>query len=72
VVRLKERDRIDRVHGGVLNLLERLAGGGKLHHCRWCRLQFYDRRQLASEVTASKPSEKRVEVSKTPDTEPAK
>ena len=49
VVRLKERDKIDRLHGGFLNLLERLAGGSRLHHCRWCRIQFYDRRKLASE-----------------------
>jgi len=50
--RLKEPDRIDRMHGGFLNLLERLAGGGKLIHCRFCRLQFYDRRPLASETSA--------------------
>jgi len=49
VVRLKGRDRIDPMQGGFLNLIERLAGG-KLHHCRFCRLQFYDRRKLASEV----------------------
>ena len=49
--RLKERDRIDRMHGGILNLFERLSGG-KLVHCRICRLQFYDRRILASEARA--------------------
>ncbi len=52
VVRLKERDRIDPLHTGFLHYLEKLAGG-KLHHCRWCRLQFYDRRRLASEVAAA-------------------
>ena len=49
VSKLKTPDRIDRFHGGFLNLLERILGNGKLYHCRWCRLQFYDRRQLASE-----------------------
>ena len=50
VVRLKERDRIDRMQSGFLNLLERVAGKGRLFHCRWCRLQFYDRRPLAAEA----------------------
>ncbi|PWU02927.1 MAG: hypothetical protein C5B51_20115 [Terriglobia bacterium] len=50
--RLKERDRIDRMSTGLLNLLERVAGG-KLIHCRFCRLQFYDRRILASEAAAA-------------------
>jgi hypothetical protein len=31
---------------GILNLLERIAGG-VLYHCCFCRLQFYDRRELA-------------------------
>jgi hypothetical protein len=33
--------------------VERLAGGGRLFHCRWCRLQFFDRRRLATDVNAS-------------------
>jgi len=48
VTRLKSRDRIDPPHTGFLNFLERLVGG-KLYHCRYCRVQFYDRRNLASE-----------------------
>jgi DNA-directed RNA polymerase subunit RPC12/RpoP len=48
VVKLKARDRIDPMYVGFLNLLERLAGG-RLFHCRYCRCQFYDRRNLASE-----------------------
>jgi hypothetical protein len=47
VVRLKQPDKIDRRHGGFLNLLERVVSKGRLFHCRWCRLQFYDRRELA-------------------------
>ena len=48
VTKLKERDKIDRMHGGIFNLLERM-GGGSLLHCRYCRVQFYDRRPRASE-----------------------
>jgi hypothetical protein len=43
VSRLAKRDKIDRMLGGPLNLAERLAGG-RLYHCRFCRVQFYDRR----------------------------
>jgi hypothetical protein len=49
-VRLKEPDKIDRKHGGFLNLMERLAGKGRMFHCRWCRLQFFDRRPLANDI----------------------
>jgi len=34
---------------GALNTLERLAGG-RLHHCCFCRIQFYDRRKLAPRI----------------------
>ncbi len=53
VVRLKQPDKIDRMHGGFLNLLERIAGKGRLFHCRWCRLQFFDRRPLATKIQAA-------------------
>ena len=53
VVRLKQPDKIDRRHGGFLNFLERLAGKGRLFHCRWCRLQFYDRRGIGAQPDAS-------------------
>jgi len=72
VVRLKARDPIDSLHGGFLNLAERLLGGNRLYHCRWCRMQFYDRRKPAGEVPSSKPPEALLEASETPDTEPAK
>jgi hypothetical protein len=36
------------MHTGFLNFLERRFGG-RLYHCRYCRIQFYDRRMLASE-----------------------
>jgi DNA-directed RNA polymerase subunit RPC12/RpoP len=51
IVRLREPDRIDAAQTGLLNLLERL-NGGRLYHCRYCRLQFWDRRRLLSEVAA--------------------
>jgi DNA-directed RNA polymerase subunit RPC12/RpoP len=44
--KLRERDQIDRMDHSLLNLLEWLARG-KLYHCCFCRLQFYDRRPLA-------------------------
>jgi DNA-directed RNA polymerase subunit RPC12/RpoP len=55
VVRLKQPDKIDRMHGGFLNFLERLISKGRLFHCRWCRLQFYDRRRLATQPDAGPP-----------------
>jgi len=45
--KLKDRDSIDPMAPGILNLLERLAGG-KLYHCCFCRVQFYDRRAMLS------------------------
>ena len=51
IVRLKEPDRIDPMHKGLLNRIERLAGG-RLYHCRYCRIQFFDRRRLAAEIAA--------------------
>ena len=46
---LAERDHIDRMYNGPLSLLERVMGG-RLFHCRYCRIQFYDRRRLAAEA----------------------
>jgi len=48
VTKLKKRDQIDPMDGGLLHLLERMAGGS-LYHCRYCRVQFYDRREAALE-----------------------
>jgi DNA-directed RNA polymerase subunit RPC12/RpoP len=44
--KLRERDKIDKMHWGLLNLAEQMAGG-RLYHCCFCRVQFYDRRPLA-------------------------
>src|SRR5271165_4312448 len=51
ISRLKEPDPIDPMHKGLLNSLERMAGGRR-YHCCFCRIQFWDRRRLASEVAA--------------------
>ncbi len=41
---LRRRDGIDKMQPGIFNLLHKI-GGGKLYHCWFCRLQFYDVRQ---------------------------
>ena len=41
---LRRRDGVDRMQSGMFNFLHWL-GGGKLYHCWFCRLQFYDVRQ---------------------------
>jgi DNA-directed RNA polymerase subunit RPC12/RpoP len=64
---LKQRDKIDPIQGGFLNFLERLAGG-KLFHCRYCRIQFYDRRRLASEVGPGEAGESQPEITSPSDT----
>jgi DNA-directed RNA polymerase subunit RPC12/RpoP len=58
VVKLKVPDKIDPMQGGLLNMMERMAGGN-LYHCCFCRVQFFDRRPLdpnASRV-ANRPGE---------------
>jgi hypothetical protein len=47
---------IDHVQGGLWNLFERLSHGN-LYHCRFCRVQFYDRRPLLSQASESSPPE---------------
>ena len=60
---LRERDRIDRMDSGIYNLLARL-GGGKLYHCCFCRLQFYDRRPLPERTERPDPTPATEPVSK--------
>ena len=54
VTKLKERDKIDKMETGIFNMVERLLGG-KLYHCRFCRVQFFDRRDVGSAPTESAP-----------------
>jgi hypothetical protein len=54
---LKRRDGIDRMYRGGLSLLHRLLGG-KLYHCWFCRLQFYDlrgRRAVKGKTVGQEP-----------------
>jgi hypothetical protein len=50
VTKLRAPDKIDPMITGLLNRVEKMAGGS-LHHCCFCRLQFYDRRKLAPRTT---------------------
>ncbi len=47
--KLRTPDRIDPMRSGLLNWLERLAGGSR-YHCSFCRIQFFDRRPLAPDA----------------------
>jgi hypothetical protein len=51
IVKLRSRDHIDPLTTGLLNLLERMMGGA-LFHCKFCRLQFYDRRKMPEKLPA--------------------
>ena len=48
---LAARDHIDRMLKTPMSLLHKMTGG-RLYHCRYCRLQFYDRRGQAQESAA--------------------
>jgi len=58
--KLKAPDKVDAMQTGFLNFMERMTGG-RLFHCRYCRVQFYDRRSRASdgaeEPAAEHPAE---------------
>jgi hypothetical protein len=71
VVRLKQRDKIDRMHSGFLNLVERVLGHSRLFHCRWCRLQYYDHRPLASDSRNKSAADTVTEVEHTPGPAPS-
>jgi len=45
---LAEKDHIDRMLKNPVNVWQRWMGG-KIFHCRYCRVQFYDRRRLAEQ-----------------------
>jgi hypothetical protein len=44
ITRLRKPDRIDPLYRGLLSLAQRLIPGARLHHCAFCRIQFWDRR----------------------------
>jgi DNA-directed RNA polymerase subunit RPC12/RpoP len=69
IVKLKSPDKIDPMYTGVLNFIERLMGGGRLYHCRYCRCQFYDRRATAAEnAAAAEKAEMEIKATPPPDT----
>jgi DNA-directed RNA polymerase subunit RPC12/RpoP len=63
VTKLRSPDKIDPMAGGLLNRLERVMNG-RLFHCRFCRIQFYDRREMEAREPESR-------VPHTPAVEPA-
>jgi hypothetical protein len=70
VTKLRALDKIDPMVTGPLNILEHLAGG-KLYHCCFCRLQFYDRRKRAPLTTVEQLAEQnseQLEAMHSPDT----
>jgi hypothetical protein len=68
ISKLKVRDKIDKMETGFLNLLERCMGG-TLYHCRYCRVQFFDRRTFIPAV-ARPPRAKGNETPLPPTDEP--
>ena len=52
--RLAEPDGIDRMQTGLWNVYARFLHGS-LYHCRFCRLQFYDRRPTVSQTAEQEP-----------------
>lgn len=52
---LRKRDPVDTMSKSLLSQLQRLLGG-ELHHCEFCRLQFYDFRKVAAENPEKKAS----------------
>jgi hypothetical protein len=69
ISKLKVPDRIDKMETGFLNLLERCLGG-TLYHCRYCRIQFFDRRTYTSAAPARPWRAKRNEDPLLPTAEP--
>lgn len=43
---LRKRDPVDTMSSSPISLLQRFLGA-ELHHCEFCRLQFYDFRKIA-------------------------
>jgi hypothetical protein len=58
ITKLKVRDGIDKMETGLLNLIERWMGGN-LYHCRFCRIQFFDRRTYSPNKPETAPTDER-------------
>jgi hypothetical protein len=50
---LAERDHIDRMMTSFMNAWNRMTGG-RIYHCRYCRVQFHDKRTLAEQATVKR------------------
>jgi hypothetical protein len=61
IKKLHKPDRIDPLYRNVFSLAQRLFPGARLHHCAFCRIQFWDRRparaQNGQAVTADKATQ---------------
>jgi hypothetical protein len=67
ITKLRGPDKIDKMASGLWNTFEKIAGGNKLYHCCFCRIQFYDRRTMAPRtnlqpIRADRPNEPEVEI----------
>ncbi len=52
-VRLRSKpDKIDKTLKTPMSLLQRILGG-RLYHCLYCRIQYYDLRKLSSAAVAT-------------------
>lgn len=49
--RLTKADPIDPLYTHPVSMWNRLSGG-RLYHCPFCRIQFYDRRHMAPDEVA--------------------
>ena len=50
---LAVKDHIDRMLMTPMNAWQKIRGG-RLYHCRYCRVQFYDLRPLAEQTPADR------------------
>ena len=50
---LTQKDHIDRMLKSPVNAWHKMMGG-RLYHCRYCRVQFYDKRSLAEETAVKR------------------
>ncbi len=61
--RRSRRDRVDSMLHTPLRMLHWMMGG-KLYHCVFCRLQFYDVRDIKSAAEESRPSRREANKAK--------
>ncbi len=57
ITRIPEPDPVDPMHAHWLNSVRRLLHG-KLYHCRYCRIQFYDLRKRSPQRAGTAPGDR--------------